>query len=393
MILLHQCLRLSSLMLLIGWMFCIFFFSSQTADDSAAKSHTVSICIATIMVTHDCFDINSSKISSEQRQKILDFAENIHGKVRKIAHVTEYCLLGVLLVFNFVIWYKKSNYMLSLGIGILYAISDEFHQTFISGRACQISDVFLDSLGVMLGIAFSFCVQKLCRLRSAHALICLCCLILLGGCFTQQTRSTPILLDSVQVPAVATPPDPPKVPETPEGKTFQNPVQKGVVSSPFGMRFHPILCILREHRGIDIAAKEGTPVVASAPGKVISAGDSNNGYGMCVDIVHNPNVRTRYAHMTSAICVHKGDVVCCGSPIGFVGNSGLSTGPHLHFEVRVNGEAVDPKPLLADNRNAAALLKNTKQEQIRKRPRSETTAGSNLKNALMLFKNKEIFFF
>lgn len=184
MILHHASLRLVSLMLLAGWMLCIFLFSSQTASDSAARSHTISIYIATILLTHNCININSDKISNFQRRKILIFAETIHSKVRKSAHLFEYFILGILLIFYCNIWYNSNFSIVSFCFGLLYASSDEIHQFFISGRACQISDIFLDSIGVLLGIALSIFFQKICRIRSMPLLVCSYCQILLGQWLT-----------------------------------------------------------------------------------------------------------------------------------------------------------------------------------------------------------------
>ena len=114
----------------------------------------------------------------------------------------------------------------------------------------------------------------------------------------------------------------------------------GTVSSPFGNRIHPTLGGVRMHRGIDIAAAAGTPVWASGQGRVVSA-SWRGGYGLAVEIDHGEGRRSLYAHM-QRIVVKAGDEVAAGDTIGAVGSTGRSTGPHLHFEVRVNGEAIDP---------------------------------------------------
>ena len=115
------------------------------------------------------------------------------------------------------------------------------------------------------------------------------------------------------------------------------------VSSAFGMRFHPILGRWREHRGIDYAAAPGTPVRAVGDGVVIFAGRRGS-YGNLVEVSHLGGVVTRYAHLRGyARGTRPGARVRVGQTIGFVGSTGLSTGPHLHFEMLVNGRYTDPR--------------------------------------------------
>jgi len=114
----------------------------------------------------------------------------------------------------------------------------------------------------------------------------------------------------------------------------------GGVSSGFGYRIHPIFNVRKMHTGIDISAGMGTPIRASADGTVVSAG-WRGGYGKCVVVSHSGNLATLYAHQ-SEILVVVGEKVERGEVIGKVGSTGYSTGPHLHFEVRVNGSPVDP---------------------------------------------------
>jgi murein DD-endopeptidase MepM/ murein hydrolase activator NlpD len=112
------------------------------------------------------------------------------------------------------------------------------------------------------------------------------------------------------------------------------------VSSPFGMRMHPILHVWKMHTGIDIHVPYGARIVAAGNGTVIFAG-RNGGYGNFTMIDHGNGLVTCYAHQ-SRIVVSKGQRVSAGTTIGYVGSTGLSTGPHLHFEVRVNGTPKNP---------------------------------------------------
>ena len=120
---------------------------------------------------------------------------------------------------------------------------------------------------------------------------------------------------------------------------FLRPV-KGRITSRFGYRRHPILGGRRFHTGVDIAAPRGTPIRAARGGMVIFAGWLG-GYGKCVIIDHGDGYTTLYAHCSS-ICVSRGQRVSRGQVVGRVGSTGLSTGPHVHFEVRYRGRPVNP---------------------------------------------------
>ncbi len=114
----------------------------------------------------------------------------------------------------------------------------------------------------------------------------------------------------------------------------------GDVSSSFGWRRHPVLGTSRLHAGTDIGAYEGSEVWAAQDGTVIFAG-WNGGYGNCIMIEHDDGIVTLYGHM-SELLASEGSRVSRGTTIGLVGSTGLSTGPHLHFETHVGGEPVDP---------------------------------------------------
>ncbi|MDQ0320453.1 murein DD-endopeptidase MepM/ murein hydrolase activator NlpD [Pararhizobium capsulatum DSM 1112] len=125
---------------------------------------------------------------------------------------------------------------------------------------------------------------------------------------------------------------------------FSNPSPASDITSRFGNRVDPFLGRLALHAGIDFRASLGTRIVATAPGTVITAGHSG-GYGNMVEIDHGNGVTTRFAHLSSSL-VNVGDHVEAGQVIAKTGNTGRSTGPHLHYEVRLNGEAVDPMRFL-----------------------------------------------
>lgn len=125
------------------------------------------------------------------------------------------------------------------------------------------------------------------------------------------------------------------------------PVIKGRVSSKFGNRPHPLLKIRRHHDGIDISAKRGTPIYATADG-IVKFAKRNGGYGRMVILDHKYGYQTRYGHMNK-ILARKGQTIKRGEKIGEVGNSGLSTAPHLHYEVRFKGEPINPDAYFFDD--------------------------------------------
>ena len=130
------------------------------------------------------------------------------------------------------------------------------------------------------------------------------------------------------------------------GEDLAIPVDQARVSSTFGMRVHPVTGELKQHNGLDLAAPEGTPVAAAAAGQVVFAGEED-GYGNLVILEHPDGRRTYYGHLAE-IMVSEGQKVSSGEQVATVGSTGLSTGPHLHFEVRDReGTPVDPWPAVA----------------------------------------------
>jgi len=121
---------------------------------------------------------------------------------------------------------------------------------------------------------------------------------------------------------------------------------RGWISSRYGYRVSPFTQRRELHKGIDIVNRVGTPVVATADGRVVFAG-YRSGYGKMVIIDHGLGKVTKYGHL-SRVAVSKGEEVVRGQKIGLLGNTGRSTGPHLHYEVVVNGHAVDPMDYLLD---------------------------------------------
>lgn len=113
------------------------------------------------------------------------------------------------------------------------------------------------------------------------------------------------------------------------------------LASGFGPRVHPIYKVKKMHTGIDFAASIGTPIYATADGKVVEVSVRFSGYGKMVEIDHGFGYRTRYAHM-HGFAVRQGQNVKRGDLIGYVGNTGLSTAPHLHYEVMLNGSHINP---------------------------------------------------
>lgn len=142
----------------------------------------------------------------------------------------------------------------------------------------------------------------------------------------------------------------------------RNPLDGAALTSGFGMRTHPVLGGRRGHKGVDLAMPTGTPIYATADG-MISKAEWFSSYGLYIALEHGGNIQTRYGHL-SRLNVAAGQQVRKGDLIGYVGSTGRSTGPHLHYEVRIGGLAVNPVPymqnaampaLAAAPANAAAI--------------------------------------
>lgn len=128
------------------------------------------------------------------------------------------------------------------------------------------------------------------------------------------------------------------------GSTPQGWPTKGWVTSYFGMRKSPYTGRLKKHEGLDIAANTGTPVITTADG-VVARVETSSGYGKTVVIDHGYGYRTLYAH-NSKFLVKRGQKVSRGDKIAEVGNTGRSTGPHVHYEILLNGVTIDPRKTL-----------------------------------------------
>ena len=149
------------------------------------------------------------------------------------------------------------------------------------------------------------------------------------------------------------------------------PVEDSRMSSGYGMRNHPVLRQRRKHNGVDLAAPTGTPVYATADG-IVERADWFSSYGLYISIDHGAELETRYAHL-SRLAVAAGDRVEKGELIGYVGSTGRSTGPHLHYEVRVDGVAVNPIPYMVQSEAQARITAD--QEDILPGRRRVGTGG------------------
>lgn len=174
-----------------------------------------------------------------------------------------------------------------------------------------------------------------------------------GGPYDSSTQADPTFkslftswkkLDNIADGAIAVPAD--------------KPVKSAAFMSNFGLRQDPFERRRKNHEGIDLAAPIGTPIHATADGIVSAAsGGYNGGYGNLVKVDHGGRVETRYAHLSS-IAVIPGQRVVRGQVIGRMGSTGRSTGSHLHYEVRIDGRAVNPIPFMKSNDYLLAMQRN-----------------------------------
>ncbi|MEJ7777420.1 MAG: M23 family metallopeptidase [Sphingomicrobium sp.] len=150
-------------------------------------------------------------------------------------------------------------------------------------------------------------------------------------------------LDSLQNGAIAIPSD--------------KPVRTGAFTSGYGVRSDPFQGRVAMHAGIDLSGPVGTPIYATADGTVSNAGYNSGGYGNLVKIDHGRGIETRYGHLSS-IDIHPGQHVTRGQLIGRMGSTGRSTGSHLHYEVRIDGRAVNPIPFMKSTDYLMAMKKS-----------------------------------
>ena len=136
---------------------------------------------------------------------------------------------------------------------------------------------------------------------------------------------------------------------------LSSPLDSYRITSPFGTRKDPMTGRRAVHRGVDMAAPWNARALAPAPGRVIRAG-RHPAYGLMVEVDHGMGIVTRYAHLKKLL-VKKGDKVDFRQPVGVVGNTGRSTGPHLHYEIRIDGEPLDPAGFIAAGRNLTLVFK------------------------------------
>lgn len=137
--------------------------------------------------------------------------------------------------------------------------------------------------------------------------------------------------------------------------TLSEPLVHTRVTSPYGWRVHPVLGSWRFHEGVDFGAPKGTPVLAAAGGVIAEIGRRGN-YGEYILLRHSDHVQTAYAHLAGfARGLHAGSIVARGQVIGYVGRSGLATGPHLYYEVIMDGHRLDPLKIAAEPANPAPI--------------------------------------
>jgi len=175
--------------------------------------------------------------------------------------------------------------------------------------------------------------------------------------WTALERSSPVLGSDAEVAEAVTAYSAPFARPT-VSVPSRMPLAGAQLTSGYGMRTHPVLGVRRKHTGIDLAASTGTPVYATGDG-VVGRADWYSSYGLYISINHGAAMETRYAHL-SRLAVAAGDSVKKGDLIGYVGSTGRSTGPHLHYEVRVEGLAVNPIPYMIESEMQVAYLGDRK---------------------------------
>ncbi len=171
--------------------------------------------------------------------------------------------------------------------------------------------------------------------------------------WTAIERTSPVAGNVLAAPAYSSP-----IPFNSISVPSRMPLEGASLTSGFGMRHHPVLGGRRQHHGIDLAAPTGTPVYATADG-VVGRADFYASYGLYISISHGAAMETRYAHL-SRLAVATGDTVKKGDLIGYVGSTGRSTGPHLHYEVRVDGLAVNPIPYMVESEAQLAFARDAR---------------------------------
>lgn len=171
--------------------------------------------------------------------------------------------------------------------------------------------------------------------------------------WTQIERNAPTGSSAADAIAFSSP-----IPQRAVSVPSRMPLEGAQLTSGFGMRTHPVLGGRRAHAGIDLAAPTGTPVYATADG-VVSRADWYSSYGLYISVEHGASMQTRYAHL-SRLAVAAGDNVKKGDLIGYVGSTGRSTGPHLHYEVRVDGLAVNPIPYMVESEAQLAYARDAR---------------------------------
>jgi murein DD-endopeptidase MepM/ murein hydrolase activator NlpD len=159
---------------------------------------------------------------------------------------------------------------------------------------------------------------------------------------------------------------------------MKTPINGARLSSAYGMRKHPILGYNRLHQGVDFAAPTGTPIMAAGTGRIEVIG-TNGGAGKYIRIKHLNGYKTAYAHLNAyASGMSKGVKVRQGQTIGFVGSTGLSTGPHLHYEVWFNNKKINPMTMRLPSGIKLNDSQLEKFKEVKKRIDLEITNETNL---------------